>query len=251
MWADIVDLRDFYGGPLGQLVRRLIARRLREIWPDVTGKRLLGVGFAAPFLGLFQSDAERVLAVMPSGQGVMHWPEGARNLVTLADEDALPFPDRSIDRMLVVHCLEGSDHLRSFLRECWRVLADGGRLLVVVANRRGFWARAERSPFAHGRPYSMPQITGLLRDNLFVPLQTTTTLFVPPVWWRLFGSWANAFENLGARWFPTFAGVLVIEAEKQIYAAPFAGVPARAARARVLVRPVRQGFRRLSPRQHE
>ena len=250
MWADIIDLRDFYTRPLGLLARRLIARRLREIWPDLGGKRLLGVGFAVPFLGLFHGDAERVLAVMPAGQGVMHWPEGERSRVTLADEDALPFPDRSIDRMLVVHCLEGSDHLRAFLRECWRVLADGGRLVVVVANRRGFWARAERSPFAHGRPYSMRQITGLLRENLFVPLTTATTLFVPPVWWRLFGSWAMALDNIGARCFPTFAGVLVVEAEKQIYAAPFVTSPA-AARGRVLARPFSSGLRRSGPCQHE
>ena len=42
---------------------------------------------------------------------------------------------------------------------------------------------------------------------------------------------------LGARLFPTVAGVLVIEAEKQIYAVPFDAVPAR--RARVLAQPAR------------
>jgi SAM-dependent methyltransferase len=246
MWGDIVDLRDFYGSALGRLVRRLIARRLREIWPNVAGRRVLGVGFAVPFLGLFQGEAERVVAVMPAGQGVMHWPEGAPSLVALSDEDALPFPDRSMDRLLLVHCLEGSDQLRPFLRECWRVLADGGRLMVVVANRRGLWARAENAPFAHGRPYSMGQITRLLRDNLFVPLQTATALFVPPVWWRLFGTWAAGIENLGARWFPTFAGVVVVEAEKQIYAAPFAGAPARTAKAKVLARPASNGARTMS-----
>ena len=242
MWDDIVDLRDFYVTPRGRLVRHLIARRLREIWPDLTAKRLLGVGFAVPYLSRFQKEAERVLAVMPAGQGVMHWPEDAPSRVVLADEDALPFPDRSMDRLLLVHCLEGSDQLRPFLRECWRVLADGGRLVVVVANRRGFWARAESSPFAHGRPYSMGQITRLLRDNLFVPLQTSTALFVPPVLWRFFGA-GSALENVGARWFPTFAGALVVEVEKQIYAAPFAGAPAVRAKAKVIAQPAGSGLR--------
>ena len=241
MWSDIIDLRDFYDTALGRLVRRLIFRRLREIWPDLTGKRLLGVGFATPYLDGFRDRAERVLAAMPAGQGVVHWPVETQALVALADEDALPFPDRSVDRLLLVHCLEGTAEVRALLRECWRVLADGGRLLVVVANRRGFWARAESSPFAHGRPYSMGQITRLLRDNLFVPLQTATTLFVPPVWWRLFGSWAITLEDLGARWFPTFAGVVVIEAEKQIYAAPFDAVPARARRCPDRARPSQRG----------
>jgi SAM-dependent methyltransferase len=236
MWTDIVDLRDFYANPLGRLARRLIARRIRAFWPDVVGKRVLGVGFAVPFLGPFQAEAERVLAAMPSGQGVMRWPEGTANLAVLTDEEALPFPDRSIDRLLLVHCLEGSAHVRPFMRECWRVLADGGRLVVVVTNRRGLWSRAEATPFAQGSPYSMGQTTRMLRDNLFVPRQNTTALFVPPVWWRLFRAWAPALENLGARWFPTFAGVVIVEAEKQIYAAPFEGLPARAQVSKVLVR---------------
>lgn len=251
VWTDIIDLRDFYARPLGRLVRRLIARRLREIWPAVGGRRVLGVGFAAPFLGLFQGEAERVLAAMPAGQGVMRWPDDAPNLAVLADEQALPFPDRSIDRLLVVHCLEGSAQFRPFMRECWRVLADGGRLLVVVTNRRGLWSRAETAPFAQGSPYSMGQITRLLRDNLFVPLQSTTALFVPPVWWRLFGAWATALENLGARWFPTFAGVVIVEAEKQIYAAPFDGVPARGVAAKAIPKPAGNGISRSTAREDE
>jgi len=241
MWTDIIDLREFYGRPLGRLVRRLIARRIREIWPALHGRRVVGVGFATPYLGLFQNEAERVLAAMPAGQGVMRWPDGAANLALLADEEALPFPDRSIDRLLLVHCLEGSAHLRPFMRECWRVLADGGRMMVVVTNRRGLWSRAETAPFAQGSPYSMGQVTRMLRDNLFVPLQSTTALFVPPVWWRLFGTWATALENLGARWFPTFSGVVIVEAEKQIYAMPFDGLPARAQASKVLAKPAGNG----------
>ncbi len=186
-------------------------------------------------------EAERVLALMPAGQGVMHWPDGAPNLAVLAEEHALPLPDRSIDRLILVHCLEGSAQVRPFLRECWRVLADGGRLLVVVTNRRGLWARAESTPFAQGRPYSMGQITRLLRDNLFVPLQSGTALFVPPVWWWFFAGWAPTLERLGARWFPTFAGAVIVEAEKQIYAAPFAGKPALAERAKAIVNPAGNG----------
>jgi len=241
VWTDIIDLRTFYAGPLGRLARRLIARRLRHIWPNVAGLRLLGVGFTTPFLGLFQEEAERVLAVMPAGQGAMRWPQDAPNLVMLAEEHSLPLPDRSIDRLLLVHCLEGSPPLRPFMRECWRVLADGGRLTVVVANRNGLWARVESQPFAQGLPYSKGQITRLLRDNLFVPLQTHGVLFLPPVWWRLFGAWAATLESLGTRWFPTFAGLWMVEAEKQIYAAPFDGLPARGLRASAVVKATGNG----------
>jgi SAM-dependent methyltransferase len=177
---------------------------------------------------------------MPDGQGCMHWPDGAANLVVLTEEQSLPFPDRSMDRLLLVHCLEGSAQLRPFLRECWRVLADGGRLTVIVTNRRGLWSRAENVPFAQGRPYSMGQITRLLRDNMFVPRCATTALFLPPVWWRLFRGWATTLEDAGTRWFPTFAGALMVEAEKQIYAAPFDAVPARA-RAKAMIKTAGNG----------
>lgn len=238
MWSDIIDLRDFYDAPLGKAVVRLITRRLRQMWPKVAGERVLGIGFATPYIAAFRGEAERVIAIMPAGQGVMRCPEaGGGSLVALADETTLPLPDRSMDRVVMVHCLEGTAEVRTMLRECWRVLADGGRLIVVVANRRGLWARAESAPFAQGRPFSRSQITRLLRDALFAPLASTTALFMPPIWWRLFAGWAAALEDLGARLFPTVAGVLVIEAEKQIYAVPFDAVPAR--RARVLAQPAR------------
>ena len=235
MWVDVIDLRDFYASPLGRLVRRVVRRQLREIWPDVSGQRVLGMGFATPFLGQFLEEAERVLAVMPPAQGVMHWPDGESGLVALAEDDALPYPDRSMDRILLVHALESSAQFRDLLRECWRVLADGGRLVVVAPNRRGLWARIERSPFAQGRPYSMGQLDRLLRDMQFAPAQKNTALFFPPLWWPLFTSWTLGVERVGRRFFPTIAGVNIVEATKQIYSAPPVAAALRRLKDYVLV----------------
>ena len=149
------------------VVQRLINRAVTAIWPNLAGMRVLGIGYAPPFLAPFHGRAERVLAAMPAGQGVIHWPAVGPALSALTDECVLPFPDRSIDRLLLVHCLEGTADAHALLRECWRVLADGGRLLVVVTNRRGLWARAEHVPFAQGRPFSAGQLTSVLRDSLF------------------------------------------------------------------------------------
>ncbi|MSO97188.1 MAG: methyltransferase domain-containing protein [Rhodospirillaceae bacterium] len=242
MWLDVIDLSDFYASPLGRLVRRLIGRRLQEIWPDSRTQRVLGLGFAVPYLPPFRDDAERALAVMPPGQGVIHWPDDGPGLVCLADEFTLPLPDRSIDRILIAHCLEGSAEPRLLMRECWRVLADGGRILVVVANRSSLWARFEPSPFAHGRPYSLSQITKLMRDGLFAPRQTAKALFLPPVWWRLFGNWAGALDQIGSRWFPTLAGVHIVEAEKQIYAIPLDAVPAAIKNRTIVAKPAANGL---------
>ena len=235
MWVDVIDLRDFYATPLGRLARRVVRRQLRGLWADVSGQRVLGVGFAIPYLGQFRDEAERVVSVMPPVQGVMHWPPNEPGLVALADDVALPFPDRSMDRILLVHALESSAHFRELLRECWRVLADGGRLVVIAPNRRGLWSRIERTPFAQGRPYSMGQLDRLLRDVLFAPVVKTTALYFPPMWWPLFTSWTLGVERMGRRFFPTIAGVNIVEATKQIYAAPPALAATRRLKDYVLV----------------
>ena len=45
---------------------------------------------------------------------------------------------------------------------------------------------------------------------------------------------ARAWERIGSRFFPTFAGVVMVEATKQIYAKP---VAARAPRRRLVFNP--------------
>jgi SAM-dependent methyltransferase len=226
MWTDVVDLRDFYATSLGQVASRMLRRRIRLIWPDLTGQRVLGLGYAIPYLRPFVDEAERVIAIMAAQQGVLPWPANGANHVALADEADLPLPDLAMDRVLLVHAVECSEQLRSMLREVWRVLADGGRILVVVPNRRGIWARFERTPFGFGHPYTVTQLSRLLRDCMFTPVSAAGALFVPPSNSRMALSAAPAWEKLGDRWFPRFAGVAMIEATKQIYAAAPANVRA-------------------------
>ncbi|MDA0305270.1 MAG: methyltransferase domain-containing protein [Proteobacteria bacterium] len=219
MWTDVVDLRDFYASVLGQVARRMIRRRMRILWPDVTGQSVLGIGYATPYLNSFRSNAERVLAVMPAGQGVLRWPPDEPGLTALVDECELPFPDLSIDRVLLVHALECSEQARPLMREVWRILSASGRLLVVVPNRSGVWARFEHTPFGHGLPHTPGQLSRLLRDNLFTPIESHRALFVPPIHSRMLLGSAPAWEKIGERAFKTFSGVVMTEAVKQIYAA--------------------------------
>ncbi|MCP4539199.1 MAG: class I SAM-dependent methyltransferase [Chloroflexi bacterium] len=218
MWTDAIDLRDFYASALGAVARRMIRRRIRALWPDVTGMDVLGLGFATPYISALRPDATRTLAAMPAAQGVLHWPMDGDGLTTLVDETDLPFPDVSMDRVLLVHALESAENVRPLMREVWRVLASGGRLIVVVPNRRGLWARLERTPFGRGRPYSTSQLSMELRENLFTPCQTERALFLPPTRSRMLLSSAPALEEIGRRWFPAVAGVTIVEATKQIYA---------------------------------
>ena len=234
MTGDVVDLRDFYRSALGQVARRMIRRAIQRVWPDLRGMRLLGIGYATPFLSALSAGSERTIAVMPASLGVLRWPPEGGNLVSLAEEGELPFADYSIDRVLLVHALETSDEVRAMLREAWRALAGGGRLLIVATNRRGIWARLDRTPFGSGRPYTPSQLSQLLRDEQFTPVASDTALFIPPAKHRMMLRSAAAWERIGRRWFPTFAGVVLVEATKQIYAKPAA---VRAPRRRLVYTP--------------
>jgi len=222
-WTDVVDLRDFYDGALGQTTRRLLRHQLRQLWPDTHGQNVLGLGFATPLLRPFVGEADRVIAVMPASQGVLHWPAEGPGMTLLADESDLPLPDSSMDRIVLMHALESTEQVRALMREVWRVLADGGRLVVIAPNRRGIWARLERTPFGNGRPYTGGQLARLLRDNMFTPVSLSGALFLPPTNWRMLLRSAPAVEEVGRRWFQTFAGVNIVEATKQIYAATPSG----------------------------
>ena len=185
MWTDVLDLNEFYASIQGQMTVRLLRARLREVWPNVRGETVLGLGYAAPFLRPFMEEAQRTMAFMPAPQGVLRWPREGRNHTALVDELDLPLPDRSVDRVLLVHAIECTEQPRPFLREIWRVMADGGKLVVVAPTRAGLWSQLDRSPFYQGHPYSPGQVATLLRANMFAPMRQARALFMPPTRSRL------------------------------------------------------------------
>src|ERR1700755_1925564 len=99
---DVVDLRNFYAQRLGVVARRFIGNGIRARWSDTRGLRVLGVGYATPYLGLFREEADRCLAFMPAVQGAIKWPTSRPDLAALVDELEMPLPDSAVDRVLLV-----------------------------------------------------------------------------------------------------------------------------------------------------
>ena len=225
---DIVDLRQFYATPLGNLARRSIAQAITAIWRPLSNERLVGLGFATPYLNQFKSDSERTIALMPARQGAIHWPFGEPGATSLVFDEDLPLPDSSIDRIMLVHALEHFENESESLTELWRILAPGGKLIIVAPNRRGVWARVEQTPFGAGKPYTGGQLAKLLRDHMFTPTAWSDALHFPPSKNRIVTKFAPAFDRLGRKFTPAFAGVVVVEATKHIYQ----GLPVRQRQSR-------------------
>lgn len=214
MRSDILDLKEFYATPLGLQVERSIAMALSTLWDDAEAERIVGFGYALPWLDRFSAGCERVFALMPAAQGATPWPSRPPYAAALISDQEWPLADAAVDRILMVHGLEHSDNPRETLMEAWRVLVPGGRLILVVPHRRGLWARFEHTPFGTGRPWSRSQLNQLLRDTNFTPDRWSDALHFPPSPRSSILRFHQPLERVGRRFWPIFSGVVMVEARK-------------------------------------
>lgn len=239
MSLDVIELRNFYASPLGTVARRLVSKAVERIWPDVRGQSVLGFGYATPYLSPLRASAHSVIAFMPSTLGAVHWPRRGPSATALVERSALPLQIGSVDRVILAHALETTDSPLALMEEVWRVLTPGGRVIVIVPNRRGLWTRIDNTPFGEGQPFSRSQLASLMQESLFSPEAWGEALYMPPVPRRLALRSAVAFERIGAGLSLPFAGVHVMEAVKQLYRPVSARKAVRAVRLSPVLAPVR------------
>ncbi|TRW95719.1 methyltransferase domain-containing protein [Paracoccus sp. M683] len=221
MHHDIADLQRFYyQRSIGRVVQRVLRDRLLARWPaaQAQGMAVAGFGFAAPMLRPYLTHARRVTALMPGPQGVMGWPAGQPNHSVLCDETAWPIDTGSLDRLVILHGLETSDHPDALLAEAWRVLGPGGRMLIMVPNRAGLWAASDGTPFGLGRSYTAGQLEMQTRRAGFVNDWNGAALYIPPSDRRFWLRSAQFWERTGARISRVLiAGVVLAELTKQVH----------------------------------
>ena len=235
MHYDVISIRAFYAGRLGQKVFTVLSASLSEIWPASKSDRktrICAIGYGVPYLEKLWADVD-ITALMPAKLGVHCW-MGADiknsktpanrigNKAALIDEPNLPLADNSIDQILLIHSLEQSSDAAMLLHEVRRSLVPGGRLLVVVPNRLGWWSRSEKTSWGSGQPFSAVQIRTLLQDAELVPVRWTSCLFLPPSLWQAISTFSprllDISEKLGRFVFKRFCGLTIIEAEKLVHA---------------------------------
>lgn len=226
MHLDVVELRAFYDRTkLGRIARTELRQGMGLLWGETKGLCVVGFGYASPLLRPHLQSAARVLNLMPGQQGVAPWPRRGPNTSVLVEETQWPLEAGSVDRLVIMHGLETCERPAELLEECWRVLANDGKIVIAVPNRAGLWARRDETPFGYGRPYSLGQLETLLVRHRFEVETHINTLYGPPsqakFWLKTHGFWTRLGRKLGAR---ISAGVLLVEASKQVYVMPRGGL---------------------------
>ena len=106
MNPDVNRLIAFYKSPLGKIARMLVRDQVTRLSGAVDKRRVLGLGFASPYLRFTLQTAERVLAFMPARQGASAWPREGPSHTVLCDPLEMPLTDSSIDLIIAVHVFE-------------------------------------------------------------------------------------------------------------------------------------------------
>lgn len=227
MRMDVVELQNFYfHTELGTKVSAIISKTLVPLMNNRSLDFIVGFGFPCPFLDSlntmpnFKESDTKIISLMPGEQGVVHWPKNKKNVSVLVDETSWPVNTSSADIILIAHGLEVSGNQNDLLSEASRVLDGKGKLILLVPNRTGFWARSDNTPFGFGKPYTLKQLTFLLSQNQFHIDHIFPVLYGLP---SKKGYWLksiNFWETIGKKFnFPLFGGLLIVEASKSIFGA--------------------------------
>lgn len=116
--------------PRGRRLLALEERELKRVLPDVFGRHVLQVGNWGR--GLLDSSEMLHRAVIGTVPDL-----GAQ---ALAEPERLPIQEKSVDAVVLPHCLEFSRSPYPVLREVNRILADRGRLIVLGFSPWSAWA---------------------------------------------------------------------------------------------------------------
>lgn len=219
MNPDVSQLIGFYKSPLGRIARGLVREQVTSLAGDVGGKRVLGLGFATPYMRSLLQPAERVLAFMPCKQGASSWPREGPSHTVLCDPLEMPLTDAAIDVVIAIHAFEYVGDAAELMRELWRICAPNAELIVVVPRRRGLWAQRDNTPFGSGNPFSKSQLDNLLKSHSFTPEDWRDALFLPPSQSPPLLKSARLFERGGRFFGSALAGVMCVRAKKQLFPA--------------------------------
>lgn len=205
------ELKNFYETSLGKFACRKLRAKILNFWPEASKEKILGFGFALPYLPLF-SYGNSVIALSPQSIGAVKIEDAV--FTALADTTQLPSANEFFDRVLLIHGIEHAEIPEKLIEEAWRILKPNGKLLIIAPHEGGVWLR-NNSPFYRTKAYSRAKLIEFLFFNKFYVRRTSRALFFIPTNFKALNVIMEFFGSIFLR---PFCGVLIIEAEKRIFA---------------------------------
>ena len=210
-------LRQWFTGPVGELVCSAERDLMDKLMPDLFGYHALQLGRCATGDYLQSSRVGHKAVVSLQSDDLR-----AEGDSMVCSAQALPLASDSVDVLLLVHVIEFESDPYQVLREVDRVLVGEGHAVILAFNPLSAWglwrmllAWRDEPPWC-GRFVSR----GRMRDWLKVLGLEVTTLrhacFRPPVGNQRISRRLAFLEKLGGYWFPWLGGVYCLVARKRL-----------------------------------
>lgn len=201
MYKDLKQGVDcFYKTSLGETVSQQLMNAIKPHLGDITGQNILIIGPKISGIEQLELKCSQVQYRNFGGSQVF------------------PFSDDSFRKVIILHTLEFTQHIKGFLREVWRVTAPEGKAIFIVSNRLGLLVRSDKTPFGYGQPFTRKQIKNLLSENSFQLLGSSEALCMP-VWSLSYKPKVMKFmDKMGQLLWPELGGVFLVVGKKTIYA---------------------------------
>jgi SAM-dependent methyltransferase len=224
MSDEIIGLQDWLNTPAGRYLLDWERPQFSEAVADIFGYHALQLGL--PELDTLQANRmpHRWLATNALPAGVTAAPP-----VIITDFAALPFPENSLDLVVLPHTLELSPDPHATLREVERVLVPEGRVVICGFNPASLWGLRQRRGHLYRRlgfvkPYlpQMGESIGYwrLRDWLrllsFEVESGQFGCYRPAVLHQKWLDRLGWMDTAGERWWPILGAVYCVVAVKRV-----------------------------------
>lgn len=232
MGGQIIGLHDWFQTPAGRYLLDWEQAQCDQAVADFFGYHALQLG--RPELQGLRSNRmpHQWLATDLTDAATEGLPRGA----LLTDFTALPFPENSLDLVLLPHTLELSGDPHATLREVHRVLVPEGRIVVCCLNPGSLWGLRQRRGRlglgelflpSHGEFIAYRRLRDWLRLLGFEVESARFGCYRPALQTE---AWLQRFawmDTAGQRWWPIFGAASFLVAVKKVHGMRLLGAPWR------------------------
>lgn len=205
MIIDFQVIKDFYASKKGKSFSQIISSNLAKI-TNVRNKSILKLGYLEPFLTDKVLMNNITTGILPNNY-VFHNGDVPYSYKINQDLCSIQLKTASQNMVVTVNVIEYSENLEKTIREIWRILKDGGKLIIITPLVYNIYNVFHNTPFKLAQKFTENNLARILEKNDFSITYSKIIQFPP-----------QPKEGPISRYmyscFSMFSSVLIIEASK-------------------------------------